>query len=155
LISKEQGNEELFYLSDGHSGIRQLSDQLGNVTDTYNYDAYGNLLQATGSSPNNYLYRGEQFDPNIDAQYLRARYYDPDLGRFLSADPFEGVPAMPMTRHRYIYGNDNPVTYVDPSGEFSLPELNVAQQIVASLAGALVQFQETCFARGESSLQPK
>ncbi|MFM7855687.1 MAG: RHS repeat-associated core domain-containing protein, partial [Flammeovirgaceae bacterium] len=59
-------------------------------------------------------------------QYLRQRYYNPSLGRFNRADSFEGVQTIPMTRNQYIYGNGNPVTFSDPSGQ------------VAALAGSLV-----------------
>jgi len=116
LISQNRDGNSSFYLFDGHSGVRLLSDELGAATDTYNYDAYGSLLESTGSTENSYLYRGEQFDANVDLQYLRARYYDPNLGRFVSVDPFEGIPSQPRSRHRYIYGNGNPVTFEDPSG---------------------------------------
>ncbi|NET91148.1 MAG: hypothetical protein F6K45_24165 [Kamptonema sp. SIO1D9] len=116
LISMQRGGEEFVYLNDGHSGVRFLSDEMGAVSDSYVYDAYGNLLSSTGDTENNYLYRGEQFDPNLGMQYLRARYYDPSLGRLASVDPFEGMVEEPMSRHRYLYGYDNPVTYIDPSG---------------------------------------
>jgi RHS repeat-associated protein len=123
LISRQSDENSLYYLQDGHSGVRQLSNGLGEVTDFYNYDAYGRLLHSVGGSENNYLYRGEQFDPNVGLQYLRSRYYNPDNGRFASVDPFEGLLAEPMSRHRYLYGNANPVTYLDPSGEFSIAEV--------------------------------
>ncbi|PID55692.1 hypothetical protein CSB45_14765 [candidate division KSB3 bacterium] len=51
-----------------------------------------------------------------------ARYYQPGLGRFLTTDPVEGFPTEPTSLHRYLYGNDNPVSFIDPSGEFSLLE---------------------------------
>jgi uncharacterized protein RhaS with RHS repeats len=50
------------------------------VTDTYDYDAFGNKINSTGATPNNYLYRGEQFDPDLGLYYLRARYYNPLTG---------------------------------------------------------------------------
>ncbi|NER00132.1 MAG: hypothetical protein F6K30_26110, partial [Cyanothece sp. SIO2G6] len=117
VISQTRGNELDFYLYDGHSGVRQLSDETGTVTDTYTFDAYGNLLDANGTTENDYLYRGEQDDAHADLQYLRARYYDTDTGRFISTDPFEGWQEVPISRHRYVYGNNNPLTYIDPSGE--------------------------------------
>ncbi|NET90543.1 MAG: RHS repeat-associated core domain-containing protein [Kamptonema sp. SIO1D9] len=119
LISSERDGEEFFYLYDGHSGVRQLSDELGNVTDSYSYEAFGNLLSSTGNTENNYLYRGEQFDPNLGMQYLRARYYDQGLGRFTKRDDYEGRRGEPITLHKYLYGNNNPVTYTDPTGLFS------------------------------------
>ncbi|NER35197.1 MAG: DUF4114 domain-containing protein [Oscillatoria sp. SIO1A7] len=134
LISQNRSGAELFYLNDGHSGVRQLSDGAGGVSDSYNYDAYGRVLQSTGPSENNYLYRGEQSDPNLGLQYLRARYYDPDLGRFPSVDPFEGWQQEPMSRHRYLYGYANPVTYVDPSGAFTLIDLQQAIGLATALA---------------------
>jgi RHS repeat-associated protein len=63
-----------------------------HVTDTYDYDAFGNKVNSTGTTPNNYLYRGEQWDPDLGLYYLRARYYNPLTGRFMSRDPKEYAP---------------------------------------------------------------
>ena len=54
-----------FYGADGHGSVRQLTSSTGAVTDTYDYDAFGNLVNSTGSTPNNYLFAGEQFDPAL------------------------------------------------------------------------------------------
>ena len=93
------------------------------VTDTYEYDAFGNALITTGSTPNNYLYRGEQFDPDLGLYYLRARYYNPSTGRFMSRDPKDPQvfmrprrPLDPKELHKYLYAVDDPVDMVDPSG---------------------------------------
>ncbi|MGC1244976.1 MAG: RHS repeat-associated core domain-containing protein [Spirulinaceae cyanobacterium] len=134
LLSQVRVTEELFYLHDGHSGVRQLADEDGMVTDTYHYDAYGNLLGVTGNSENDYLYRGEQYDEFAQMQYLRARYYDPDLGRFSSVDPFEGRLNEPVTTHRYLYGNANPVTFIDPSGETTMAQQGAFQALLNQLS---------------------
>ena len=65
-----------------------MTNALGSVTDTYTYDVYGLTIAATGSTPNSYLYPGEQTGTNLRLQYLRARYYNPSSGRFASTDPF-------------------------------------------------------------------
>jgi RHS repeat-associated protein len=88
-----------------------------SVTDTYEYDGFGNLLNpASSGTSNNYLYRGEQFDPDLGLYYLRARYYDPLTGRFMSRDPQSGFLSAPMTLHRYLYGAADPIDWRDPSG---------------------------------------
>jgi RHS repeat-associated protein len=120
LISQSRNGSKSFYLEDGHSGVRQLANSSGSVTDSYNYDAYGMLLRSNGSTSNSYLYRGEQFDKGLNQYYLRAREYNPALGRLNSVDPLEGNPMEPMSRHRFLYGNANPVTFQDPSGMFSI-----------------------------------
>ncbi len=71
-----------FYGYDGGGNVRQLTNGAGAVTDTYEYDAFGNALQTSGSTPNVYLYRGEQYDADLGLYYLRARYYNPATGRF-------------------------------------------------------------------------
>uniref|UniRef100_UPI0016857BDF RHS repeat protein n=1 Tax=Oscillatoria sp. FACHB-1407 TaxID=2692847 RepID=UPI0016857BDF len=136
LISQDRAGDTSFYTHDAHSGVRLLSNESGRVTDTYTYDAYGSLLRFNGTTENNYLYRGEQADPNIGMQYLRARYYDQNTGRFASTDPFEGWQEQPMSRHRYMYGNGNPIRYIDPSGMFN-SELTVALTISYALSSAI------------------
>jgi len=61
--------------------VRQLTNASGTVTDSYEYDAFGNAFTVSGTTPNNYLYRGEQYDPDLGLYYLRHRYYNPELGK--------------------------------------------------------------------------
>ena len=116
LISQERGEQESFYHMDGLGSTRVLTDDGGGVTDTYDYDAYGVLIASTGGTVNDYLYTGEQFDPNLGDYYLRARYYEPSMGRFLSRDPFEGFLIEPLSLAKYPYVHGNPVNAIDPSG---------------------------------------
>jgi hypothetical protein len=86
LISEHQSINSTattsYYVHDGHGSVRALTNLSGAVTDTYDYDAFGNLLHSTGTTPNNYLFAGEQFDPNLNLYYNRARYLDTNTGRF-------------------------------------------------------------------------
>jgi len=105
-----------YYGYDGFGTVRQLTNAAGAVTDTWEYDAFGNVLNRTGSTPNEMLYRGEQFDPTLGLYYLRARYYNPETGRFLSRDPWSGDINSPATLHKYLYANGDPVNGMDPTG---------------------------------------
>jgi RHS repeat-associated protein len=111
-----------YYGYDGGGNVRNLTNSVGAVTDTYEYDAFGNLLSQTGTTPNLYRYRGEQYDSDLDLYYLRARWYNPATGRFLSQDPLPGKLAKPATLHRYNYARANPVNRIDPSGREDLVE---------------------------------
>ncbi|MGN0604161.1 MAG: RHS repeat-associated core domain-containing protein [Oscillospiraceae bacterium] len=86
---------------------------------TYSYDAFGNLISSTGSTANSYLYCGEQYDSTTGLYYLRARYMDTNMGRFISMDTYQGSTADPISLHKYLYANSNPVTYTDPSGYYA------------------------------------
>jgi len=105
-----------YYGMDGHGSVRYLTDAGGTITDTYDYDAFGNLISSTGTTQNNYLFAGEQFDPALGVYYNRARFYDPKNGRFLNADSSEGTQDDPVSLHRYLYARNNPVSLIDPSG---------------------------------------
>jgi RHS repeat-associated protein len=87
--------------------------------DSYEYDAFGNEFTVSGGSntPNEMMYRGEQYDSDLGLYYLRARYYNPATGRFMSRDPWSGNEFDPRTLHKYLYVGSNPVNYVDPSGK--------------------------------------
>jgi RHS repeat-associated protein len=105
-----------FYGFDGAGTVRLLTNATGTVTDTYDYDAWGNLINATGSTPNVFLYRGEQYDVDLGLYYLRARYYNPASGRFLVSDPASGVVGRPASSHKYLYSSGDPVNRIDPTG---------------------------------------
>ena len=105
-----------FYGYDGGGNVRQLTNAAGAVTDTYDYDAFGNVLNKTGSTPNNFLYRSEQFDSDLGLYYLRARYYNALTGRFVSRDPENSQLKDPKSLHKYLYANGDPVNRIDPRG---------------------------------------
>jgi RHS repeat-associated protein len=97
-------------------------------------------LGSTGEVENDYLFAGEQFDGELEQYYLRQRFYDAGVGRFTRRDTYEGRVGEPVTLHKYLYGNANPVNFTDPSGlsalsEFSSTSLSISQQMVAILAG--------------------
>ena len=116
LVSQERNGRTSFYLYDGHGSVVGLANENGVVTDTYCYDAFGNLLKSKGNTENCYRYCGEQFDESTGLYYLRARYMDTSAGRFISQDTYQGTINDPVSLHKYLYANANPVTYSDPSG---------------------------------------
>ena len=128
-----------YYIYDGLGSTRQLVNTVGAVTDTWGYSAFGELASRTGSTVNPFLFNAQQFDQASGDYYLRARYYDQGNGRFISQDPFEGRNDDPVSLHRYLYANADPVQLVDPGGEdpnFSLCGLSVSLGINTSLTAA-------------------
>ncbi|NJK63447.1 MAG: hypothetical protein HC921_12865 [Synechococcaceae cyanobacterium SM2_3_1] len=135
LLSQKRGGTRNYYHEDGLGSQRLLTDGTGAVSDSYTYDAYGQLLGSTGSTPNLYRYAGEQLDPALNQYYLRARYYDPTVGRFTTRDQFEGLQEEPLSLNKYIYGSANPVNKVDPKGLFGAlpsPATVAANQVAAA-----------------------
>ena len=116
-----------FYGYDGHGNTRFLANTAGTLTDTYQFDAFGNEIASTGTTPNSYLYSGERFDSNINLYHLRARYFNMLTGRFETMDPGKetccalralqvGNIFDPATLHKYVYAANDPVNQIDPSG---------------------------------------
>uniref|UniRef100_UPI001CD03D34 RHS repeat-associated core domain-containing protein n=1 Tax=Oscillatoria salina TaxID=331517 RepID=UPI001CD03D34 len=134
LISQVQDGEGSFYHVDGLGSTRLLTDAVGAVTDTYTYDAYGNLVASSGSSKSDYLFAGEQRDGETGLDYLRARYYDPTLGRFISADAYDGSLNDPMSLHNYQYAHANPIVNTDPSGYVTIQQVLTAIGVHSILA---------------------
>ena len=124
-----------YFHYDAHGSTRLLTNATGTITDHYNYDAYGKMIsvgpQPTGSVQwsvvsgqlsTALLYSGEQFDVDLQQQYLRARYYDQSNGRFNRLDPFSGDIFSPLSLHKYAYTHNDPVNGLDPSGRITLVE---------------------------------
>jgi RHS repeat-associated protein len=114
------------FLPDGLGSIRAIADSHGRIIDTLNYDAFGNDLTPTAQRPTNYGFAGEPTDPSTGLSFLRARYYDPTIGRFTARDDL--IQGGPGTQgfNRYAYVEDNPVNATDPSGHFLDTILDVA-----------------------------
>ena len=129
-----------FYGYDGFGTVRQLTSLTGAVTDTYEYDAYGNEITHTGTTSNDYLYRGEQYDSDLGMYYLRARYYNPMTGRFMSRDPNDGNIRIPASLHKYLYANGDPVNGIDPTGRIDLVEYDIRVNRFLRAAPALEEW---------------
>jgi RHS repeat-associated protein len=126
---------------DGHGSTRDVAAVISTVVtilQNYAYDAYGvrisasNLTSLATAALTSLLYSGEQTDKS-GMQFLRARYYRADVGRFLSLDSFEGNVREPLSLHKYLYGWGNPIFNIDPTGMFSLSELISIQGIQNTL----------------------
>lgn len=139
LISQDRDGVTSFYHYDGLGSTRALSDVSGTLTDSYNYEAFGQLLNQTGTTENSYLFTGEQFDVSLDQYYLRARYYNQRIGRFTQMDTWMGNNHDPVTLHKYLYANTDPVMYIDPTGNFSLGSVMSAVNTVGRLASTGVR----------------
>ncbi len=140
LISQNRGAETRFYQYDGLGSTRQLSDSTGTITDSYDYEAFGEGLNQTGTTENDYRFTGEQYDQGLDQYYLRARYYDPHTARFTQMDSWMGNNSDPQSLHKYTYANVDPVNNTDPTGHFSLMEVGVAQDIRSTLSTMQTDF---------------
>jgi len=109
------------YHADGLGSVREQTNAAGTVTSITQTDAFGVPLTPPGTSSSQpFGFAGEQRDSD-GLMYLRARYYDPAIGRFMSRDPLAGGMGFPQSLNRYSYALNNPVSNIDPSGLCSDP----------------------------------
>jgi RHS repeat-associated protein len=125
--STEDGKRDpLYYLYDGRGSVGQLTNSLGQVKDSYGYEAFGVPSHAgpLGNSATHfesyYGFNGEDYNSLTGLQYLRARYYEPESGTFLTRDSYLGDITQPLSLNRYAYAMNNPLMYTDPSGHMAL-----------------------------------
>ncbi|MFP5507501.1 MAG: RHS repeat domain-containing protein [Gammaproteobacteria bacterium] len=122
------GTASMKYLHQDHLGSTDvITDATGQVLERQSFDAFGGRRVATtwhdpvAALTSLFSTRGytghEQLD-GVGLIHMNGRVYDPQLGRFLSADPYVGAPANPQNLNRYSYVNNNPLSYTDPSGFF-------------------------------------
>jgi len=100
--------------------VRQIINTSGTVKKRYTYRAFGEVLQEEGSFDNPFMFTGQYYDSEIDEYYLRARMYDPHIGRFTSRDPVRGEQEEPLTLHKYLYCENDPINKIDLDGEWAL-----------------------------------
>jgi RHS repeat-associated protein len=120
LISQTTGSTTSYPLGDGLGSTAALTDSSGTVTATYKYDVFGAVKSSTGPGSTEFRFAGQQDDLALGYQYLRARYYDPSTGRFISKDPFGGFDDSPQSQNPFAYALNNPVSFADPSGNAAI-----------------------------------
>jgi RHS repeat-associated protein len=157
LVSQKRNPSSLspltsYFVYDALGSVRALANTAGDLTDTYTYDAYGLLIErrvrdgsgqlvpegspgAPAPTVNWYRFTGEQWDADLGMYHLRARYLNPQSGRFWSMDTFEGNQSDPLSLHKYLYAHADPVNNIDPSGNESLIGISLAGTLGQGLHG--------------------
>ena len=118
LIGEETEGAFKTYHFDYRGSTVAITDSTGAVTDTFQYDTYGKQTARTGTSEIIFGYNGRDgvITDSNSLLYMRARYYSPELRRFINADIIAGEISNAITLNRYAYANGNPVSNVDPFG---------------------------------------
>ena len=107
----QRDSKTFYYHQDEQLNTTLISDENAAIRNHYQYDAFGAGLEAAEALPNRIRYTGQQYDEQTEQYYLRARYYNPVLGRFMQEDVYQGDGL-----NLYAYCQNNPVIYYDPSG---------------------------------------
>ncbi|MCL1974685.1 MAG: RHS repeat-associated core domain-containing protein, partial [Firmicutes bacterium] len=119
LLLSETAGTQKFFLLNGHGDVVQLASSAGVILWQYDFDSFGNEREIAGQDAaldtNPWRYCGEYLDLETNTYYLRARNYQPILGRFLTEDPIRDG------QNWYIYAGNNPLFYLDPFGLWNIP----------------------------------
>ena len=125
-----------YTLHDSLGSMTAFTNTQGNTDANCRYDAWGNIIEQTGSTSVPVTYTGHYLDSETGLLYFGARYYDSSLGRFITQDPITGNIMNPPSLHRYLYAYSNPMRYVDLDGYESV---SLTHEL-AEKAGALKGF---------------
>jgi RHS repeat-associated protein len=116
VLARQDSGAWTYILPDHLGSVRQLVGSDSQVDLTQSFDPFGVLFETSGSGVSDFGYTGEWWDAEAELLYLRARYYDSYLNRFISKDVFPGHPDSPQSLNGWSYAGNNPVRYTDPSG---------------------------------------
>jgi RHS repeat-associated protein len=116
-VDEEQPAGWAYHLPDALGSVRQLTDSDPEVTLARSYEPFGSVMASSGSGETSYSFTGEWAD-GTGFVYLRARYYAPGQGRFITKDTWGGNYYSPLTLNQWNYVQANPIIYVDPSGHW-------------------------------------
>jgi RHS repeat-associated protein len=112
MIEVADSNAVSYYHFDALGSVIALSGADGNTAVLYEYSVYGQVAASDPNHPNRFMFTGREFDADTGLYYYRARYYHPEIGRFLQTDPIGYGDGMNL----YTYCHDNPVRFLDPTG---------------------------------------
>ncbi|NLB81312.1 MAG: RHS repeat protein, partial [Clostridiaceae bacterium] len=116
LLSRTADSTTLVYSYNGHADVTALTDGNGTVVASYYYDAFGVELESSGAANNPFRYAGYEFDSEMGLYYLKSRFYDAKIARFMQEDAYKGKISDPLSLNLYTYVTNNPIIYVDYMG---------------------------------------
>jgi RHS repeat-associated protein len=123
ILGQQESGAWVYILPDHLGSVRQLVGSGSQVDLAQSYDPFGILFETSGSGESDFGYTGERWDSEAGLLYLRARYYDPGVGRLLSKDRFSGDSNRPQTLSGWDYVENNPTNLVDSTGFYSMKEI--------------------------------
>ncbi len=121
-IASKKGTAKYFYHNDHLGSVNMVTDITGMRVQLNEYDPWGAVSRASGNVDPDTRFTGQKLDPETGLYFYNGRYYDNEIGRFISADPFIQTPFDPQNLNRYSYVINNPQNYVDPDGYFHQPK---------------------------------
>ncbi|MHB9071736.1 MAG: LamG-like jellyroll fold domain-containing protein [Sedimentisphaerales bacterium] len=118
ILKQDNSGGSYYYVHDRLGSVRLVVNDAGDVNNTYTYNPFGEDLPSDCNVTvyNPFKFTGQWFDSEIGQYYLRARMYDPALMRFTGRDPVKGAFKSPMSLHRYLYCENEPIDRTDPTG---------------------------------------
>ena len=128
-----------YYLYDARGSVSGITNEEGQVYQSYRYSVTGEITFGAPQYENEYTYNGESYNPNIESQYLRARYYCVVTATFLTEDSYLGSQTEPLTLNRYNYCVSSYLNYTDPSGN----EVEVLESLKGWIIDPDTQAQKT------------
>ena len=128
-----------YYLYDARGSVSGITNEEGQVYQSYRYSVTGEITFGAPQYENEYTYNGEPYNPNIQSQYLRARYYCVVTATFLTEDSYLGSLTEPLTLNRYNYCVSSYLNYTDPSGN----EVEVLESLKGWISNPDAQAQKT------------
>ena len=144
LIGFKYNDEQYYYTKNGQNDIIGILNNNFEKIITYEYDSWGKLISIKDEQGNDitndtnsigyknpYRYRGYRYDNETDLYYLQSRYYDPEIGRFISADDLLATSCGVLEHNMYVYCNNNPINQMDSSGDISIAIVGLVIGIAA------------------------
>jgi RHS repeat-associated protein len=140
LMRLDASGNPIYYLTDAMGSVIGLADGAGQSAAKFSYDSFGNLRTASGAAANagaaggDFRFQGQWLESESGLYHFRARDYDSRTGTFLSRDPVDIIETEPESFNPYQFAYNNPYIHSDPSGEFTITEVQASLSLQDALA---------------------